>query len=161
VNEPGWHEHYFSLSEEVARENAEAGLFLEVLLFRRYVAKLQFELEFWQRFSADGGTEKGYAERQEEATGVRYRPDWYLSDMDSGFYSADYLRAWIRSAQLRVSLYRKKWATIGEEREDGQFLRSLFREGTRRRMKRSRPARLRAVDCAPLLARAGRVTTKR
>ena len=27
--------------------------------------------------------------------------DGYLADMDAGFYSADYLRAWIRSAQLR------------------------------------------------------------
>src|SRR5450759_1076465 len=111
VNEPGWHERYFSLSPEVARENAEAGLFLEVLLFRRYVAKLQFELEFWQRFATDGGTDTGYAERPETATGVRYRPGWYLSDMDSGFYSADYLRAWVRSAQLRASLLKD----VGED----------------------------------------------
>ena len=41
-----------------------------------------------------------------EATGVRYRDDDYLSDMDAGFYSADYLRAWIRSAQLRDHLIR-------------------------------------------------------
>jgi hypothetical protein len=156
VNEPGWHEHYFSLSEEVARENAEAGLFLEVLLFRRYVAKLQFELEFWQRFSADGGTEKGYAERQEEATGVRYRPDWYLSDMDSGFYSADYLRAWIRSAQLRVSLIEEVGDDWWKSAKTGEFLRSLFREGTRPSNEEI-AARLgfEPLDCAPLLAELG------
>ena len=156
VNEPGWHEHYFSLSEEVARENAEAGLFLEVLLFRRYVAKLQFELEFWQRFSADGGTEKGYAERQEEATGVRYRPDWYLSDMDSGFYSADYLRAWIRSAQLRVSLIEEVGDDWWKSAKTGKFLRSLFREGTRPSNEEI-AARLgfEPLDCAPLLAELG------
>jgi hypothetical protein len=156
VNEPGWHEHYFSLSEEVARENAEAGLFLEVLLFRRYVAKLQFELEFWQRFSADGGTEKGYAERQEEATGVRYRPDWYLSDMDYGFYSADYLRAWIRSAQLRVSLIEEVGDDWWKSAKTGKFLRSLFREGTRPSNEEI-AARLgfEPLDYAPLLAELG------
>ena len=30
--------------------------FMEALLFRRYVAKLQFELDFWGRFAEDGGT---------------------------------------------------------------------------------------------------------
>jgi hypothetical protein len=51
--------------------------------------------------------------------------------MDSGFYSADYLRAWIRSAQLRAFLV----AEVGEDwwrhPETGERLRDLFREGTR------------------------------
>ncbi|MHB8059595.1 MAG: hypothetical protein ACYDHO_02025 [Gaiellaceae bacterium] len=153
VNEPGWHARYFSLSPEVARENAEAGLFLEVLLFRRYVAKLQFELEFWQRFGADGGTEKGYAERQESATGVRYRPDWFLSDMDSGFYSADYLRAWIRSAQLRASLLEEVGEDWWRSAKTGEYLRALFKEGSRPSNEEI-AARLgfEPLDCAPLLA---------
>jgi len=156
VNEPGWHERYFSLSPEIARENAEAGLFLEVLLFRRYVAKLQFELEFWQRFAADGGTENGYAERQEKATGVRYRPDWYLSDMDSGFYSADYLRAWIRSAQLRASLLEEVGADWWRSAKTGEYLRSLFKEGSRPSNEEI-AARLgfEPLDCAPLIAELG------
>ena len=54
--EPGWHAEHFGLSDEQAHENAEATVFLEALLFRRYTAKLQFELEFWGRFSEDGGT---------------------------------------------------------------------------------------------------------
>src|SRR6184192_1537200 len=99
--EPEWHARYFGLSDEEARRNAEATTFMEALLFRRYVAKFQFELDFWGRLAEDGGTRDGYAERLTEATGVRYRPDGYLADMDVGFYSADYLRAWIRSAQLR------------------------------------------------------------
>ena len=90
--QPGWHERYFDLSDEQAGENAEATTFLEALLFRRYVAKLQFELDFWGRFSPDGGTPDGYSERLTNATGLLYRPDAYLADMDAGFYSADYLR---------------------------------------------------------------------
>ena len=99
--EPGWHARYFGLSDEQAAENADATIFLEALLFRRYEAKLRYELGFWTRFLEDGGTPEGYEEFLTEATGIRYRRDGYLSDMDAGFYSADYLRAWIRSAQLR------------------------------------------------------------
>ena len=129
--EPAWHQRYFDLSPEQAKENAEATRFLEALLFRRYTAKLRFELEFWSRFADDGGTPDGYAERLSEATGVRYRADNYLADMDSGFYSADYLRAWVRSAQLRMHLVREIGDDWWGSRETGDVLRALFREGTR------------------------------
>ena len=153
VNEPGWHARYFALDEETARENAEAGLFLELLLFRRYVAKLRFELGFWERFASDGGTADGYAERQQAATGIRYRSDWFLSDMDSGFYSADYLRAWVRSAQLRATLISEVGAEWWMSPKTGEVLRSLFKEGTRP-LSEEIAARLGfdPLDCAPLLA---------
>ncbi|HZG36716.1 MAG TPA: hypothetical protein VEY87_12805 [Gaiellaceae bacterium] len=129
--EPGWHAEHFGLSDDEAQTNAEATTFLEALLFRRYTAKLQFELEFWGRFADDGGSPGGYSERLTAATGLRYPPSNYLSDMDAGFYSADYLRAWIRSAQLRAHLV----AEVGEDwwrrPETGERLRALFREGTR------------------------------
>ena len=129
--EPGWHAEHFGLSDEQAHENAEATVFLEALLFRRYTAKLQFELEFWGRFSEDGGTAGGYSERLTGATGIRYPSENYLSDMDSGFYSADYLRAWIRSAQLRQHLVREVGEDWWRSPETGDRLRELFREGTR------------------------------
>jgi hypothetical protein len=129
--EPGWHQQYFGLSEAEARENAEATQFIETLLYRRYDAKLRFELAFWSRFADDGGTSAGYEEELTAATGVRYKSDGYLSDMDAGFYSADYLRAWIRSAQLRRHLI----AEIGEDwwrsPQTGDLLRALFFEGTK------------------------------
>ena len=129
--EPAWHAEYFGLSDEQAAENAEATVFLEALLFRRYTAKLGFELEFWGGFG--NGSTAGpdeYHRLLTSATGISYRPDAYLADMDAGFYSADYLRAWIRSAQLR------QWLTaeVGEDwwrnRKTGEHLRSLFAEGT-------------------------------
>ena len=129
--EPGWHAQHFGLSDEEAQTNAEATTFLEALLFRRYTAKLQYELGFWSRFARDGGTPEGYSERLTAATGIHYPESNYLADMDAGFYSADYLRAWIRSAQLRAHLI----AEVGEDwwrrPETGELLRGLFREGTR------------------------------
>jgi hypothetical protein len=129
--EPGWHAEHFGLSDEDAQGNAEATLFTEAMLFRRYAAKLRFELGFWDRFPEDGGTSGGYSELLTQATGVRFPTENFLADMDAGFYSVDYLRAWIRSAQLRHRLL----ADVGEDwwrsPATGELLRGLFREGTR------------------------------
>ena len=129
--EPEWHTRFFGLSDEQAAENAEATVFLEALLFRRYEAKLRYELGFWSRFATDGGTPQGYEEFLTEATGIRYRRDGYLSDMDAGFYSADYLRAWIRSAQLRRHLIDTVGVDWWRNRETGELLAELFRQGTK------------------------------
>ncbi|HET8607553.1 MAG TPA: hypothetical protein VFL66_11075 [Gaiellaceae bacterium] len=129
--EPGWHALHFGLADAEAEENAEATCFLEALLYRRYEAKLRFELDFWGRFPADGGTPDGYEEYLTAATGVRYRAEGYLSDMDAGFYSADYLRAWIRAAQLRAHLLAEVGDDWWRSPRTGELLRDLFREGTK------------------------------
>jgi hypothetical protein len=128
--EPGWHEQYFDLSAEEAKENAEATIFLEALLFKRYEAKLRFELDYWTRFSGDGGDPEVYERLLTDATGIRYRAEAYLSDMDAGFYSADYLRAWIRSSQLHAHLVQQVGEDWWRNEKTGELLRELFREGT-------------------------------
>jgi hypothetical protein len=157
TREPEWHAHYFGLSDEDAERNAEATDFLEAVLYRRYTAKLQFELEFWGRFDEEGGGgPEGYEERLTEATGVRYRADNYLFDMDAGFYSADYLRAWIRSAQLRDFLVREVGEDWWRNAETGERLQRLFLEGTRPSSEEI-AARLgyQPLDTAPLLRELG------
>jgi hypothetical protein len=131
TREPGWHAEHFGLSDEEAQTNAEATIFLEALLYRRYMAKLQYELGFWSNFEEAGLASDDYSERLTAATGIGYPRDAHLADMDPGFYSADYLRAWIRHAQLRSYL-------IGEVGEDwwrspqtGEILHALFEEGTK------------------------------
>ncbi|MCZ7587615.1 MAG: hypothetical protein M5U27_01855 [Gaiella sp.] len=130
-SEPGWHAEHFGLSDEGARENADAARFSNTLLFRRYSAKLGYEIDFWTRFPSDGGTPEGYEERLTAATGIRYPASSHLSDMDAGFYSADYLRAWVRAAQLRAHLRRAVGEDWWRRPETGATLRELFREGTR------------------------------
>ena len=157
TREPGWHAQYFGLSDEEATRNAEATVFLEAVLFRRYTAKLQFELDFWGDFNADGdGDAEEYERRLTEATGVRYRADAYLADMDGGFYSADYLRAWIRSAQLRDYLVREIGEDWWRDGRTGDRLRALFSEGTRPSSEEI-AARLgyQPLDTAPLLRELG------
>ena len=129
--EPGWHAEHFGLPDEEALANADAARFSNTLLFRRYSAKLGYEIDFWTRFPTDGGTPDGYEERLTAATGIRYPAANHLADMDSGFYSADYLRAWIRSAQVRAYLRREVGEDWWRQPETGALLRDLFREGTR------------------------------
>ena len=131
TREPGWHSLYFGLSDAEAEENAEATLFLEAFLYRRYTAKLRYELGFWSNFADEGGrSPRDYASLITDATGAKYDPRNYLSDMDSGFYSADYLRAWIRSAQLAAHLRREVGDDWWRSEKTGELLRSLFAEGT-------------------------------
>jgi hypothetical protein len=129
--EAGWQGEHFDLDPDEADERAEATRFLDVFLFRRYAAKLDYELEVWADFAHAPDYAPTYAENLRATTGFRYRSDGYLADMDDGFYSADYLRAWIRTAQLRAHLRETIGPDWWERPETGEFLRSLFREGTR------------------------------
>jgi len=131
TREPGWHAEYFGLDDEEARTNAEATVFLEALLFRRYTAKLRYELGFWSNFEQAALVSDDYAERLTAATGVRYPRDGHLADMDPGFYSADYLRAWIRHAQLRSYLIGEIGDDWWQSPKTGELLRALFAEGTK------------------------------
>ena len=70
-----------------------------------------------------------YAKNLQSTTGfVSQKTNW-LWDMDSGFYSADYLRAWIGAAQLKdylIKRFGKKWFL---NKKAGKFWRSLFARG--------------------------------
>ena len=131
TREPGWHTIHFGLSDEDDAERAEAARFLEVLLYRRYAAKLEYELAFWGDFENANDHAQTYADRLQGAVGFRYRPDGYLADMDGDFYSADYLRAWIRTAQLRAYLRDRIGEDWWRRPETGEILRDLWSEGTR------------------------------
>ena len=140
TREPGWHALHFGLSDAQAEENAQATLFLEALLYRRYTAKLRYELGFWSAFDEERGrSERDYSTLLTDATGIRYDPRNYLADMDAGFYSADYLRAWIRSAQLRTYPRCARSArTGGGARRRARSCASSSSRARARRAKRSR-----------------------
>ena len=131
TREPGWHSEHFGLGDDESRTNAQGTTFLEALLFRRYTAKLQFELGFWSALDAAGTTSEDYSEKLTAATGVRYPSDGHLADMDGGLYSADYLRAWIRHAQLRAHLIDEVGEDWWHSPRTGEILRALFTEGTK------------------------------
>ena len=129
--EPGWHAEHFGLGDAEAQENAEATVFLEAALFRRYAAKLDVELGFWSSFAEARTESEDYERRLTATTGMRYHADQQLDDMDAGFYSADYLRAWVRHAQLRAYLLTEVGEDWWRSPRTGDLLRRLFTEGTR------------------------------
>jgi hypothetical protein len=131
THEPGWHGEHFALSAAQAGEHAEATRFLDAFLFRRYAAKLRYELALWADFANATSYADEYERLVSRASGFRYVRDNYLADMDDGFYSADYLRAWIRAAQVRTYLRGAIGPEWWRRPETGEFLRDLFVQGTR------------------------------
>lgn len=131
THEPGWHAEHFGLSAPEAADRADATRFLDAFLFRRYAAKLRYELALWSDFDNAEQYAETYEREVSDASGLRYPRSGYLADMDDGFYSADYLRAWIRAAQVRAHLRSTVGADWWRRPETGAFLRDLFARGTR------------------------------
>jgi len=102
--------------------------FIHLMSIRRCAAKFMFEYEYHT-----GALEGDPAERYSEVLSGRLQiyipPDFYLIDMDDGFYSAQYLRAWILVAQLREYLQASFGANWFKNRDCGAYLRELWRAG--------------------------------
>ncbi len=79
--------------------------FGKLFLLRRYAAKLRYELMLHRHGPEDAP--QAYSETLGGILGVQVPPERYLKDVDDGFYSAQYLRAWIFEAMLREFLRRE------------------------------------------------------
>jgi hypothetical protein len=99
-------------------------------MLRRYGTKLIYELEL-HGAGPDGVAAMGdrYAQLLTEHLGFRYQSHSYLDDVDPGFYSSQYLRAWMLEAQLRERWRgehgNRWWSTQGA----GGELRALWSLG--------------------------------
>jgi hypothetical protein len=102
----------------------------KLIFLRRYAAKLEYELEL----HADGSLDRMgslYGRLLSDAVGVDWSTVTYLSDVDDGYYVANYLRAWAFEVQLRRHLRNRFGAEWFRRPEAGTFLRSAWREGQR------------------------------
>lgn len=131
--------HYLVLDrrwlDEVLRfvrsDDFRQGLALRKLLYlRRYAAKFEYEWNLHAGRNPDEAAED-YARRLTEATGFRYPPEEFLSDLDDGFYSADYLRAWAAEVILRDYLKTRYGHRWWKNRKAGEFLIDLWQTGQR------------------------------
>ena len=95
---------------------------------RRHFALLKFEIMVHGRAGLPDAP-KAYSEILTRYTGVRHDPESYLSDMDDGFYSADYLRAWIFEAMLREHLRIRFGSDWFFSRPAGNFLKEIWETG--------------------------------
>src|SRR5215207_8155700 len=124
-----WLTGVVGMPEETASRVAYHAELTELFLVRRYAAKLVYELDFFENPLVENRNRQLYATTLSGATRFAYAPQNYLNDMDPGYYSADYLRAWITEAMLRRHLeeaYGQDWFTSPEA---GELLRSLWATG--------------------------------
>jgi hypothetical protein len=126
VNEPAWLERRldFARPEDFAAE-ASAG---QLYFVRRYAAKFLYELELHGETELESMRAR-YAERMYDALKIEVSEVDFLADVDTGFYSSSYLRAWAFESLLRSFLreeFGRAWFT---RREAGSLLRELWAEG--------------------------------
>jgi hypothetical protein len=129
VQDTGWLRAATTMDDASARQLRYYKILTDLYMYRRYVAKFSAEYEFFQQSDLDNGDI--YAKTLTAATGFIYKPLNYLFDMDGGFYSADYLRAWLGEAQLREHLVRAYGAAWWANASAGRFLLELWQESGR------------------------------
>ena len=128
VNDPTWLSRRldFPRPHEFAAEAAAAHLYL----VRRYAAKFLYELELHDGADPEPMKDR-YVEAMTDATKVEVSDGDYLMDVDAGFYSASYLRAWGFEAQLRTFLREEFGNAWFARRETGSLLVELWSQGQR------------------------------
>jgi hypothetical protein len=99
-------------------------------LVRRYCAKVLYELEL--HVAEDPRPlQKRYVEILGDALKIEPSPTDYLGDVDPGYYSTEYVRAWAFEAQLKRFFREKFGSTWFTRRDAGSLLRELWSEGQR------------------------------
>lgn len=129
----GWLiEHLGGIQLEQARRIARDLALLTCSNVRRRCASLRYELELHD--SSGVRSERlaaSYSDALFEATRFRRSPALYLTDVDDGFYSAAYLRAWGFEVSLREHLrtrWGRRWWT---SRKAGDELIDLWNTSSR------------------------------
>jgi hypothetical protein len=116
-------------------EDAEAYLMFarasKLVFLRRYAAKLRYELELHAGERPLEEMPQLYAAHLSDAVGTAWPEVTYLSDVDPGYYAANYLRAWAFETHLRRVLHERFGEDWFTRTEAGDLLRSIWREGQR------------------------------
>ncbi len=129
TDEPAWQRRHLPVADPSAL--ADFARVSRFLYLRQYAAKLAYELELHGGEQPAGDMGRRYAELLGAGLGVPWSEETFLSDVDPGFYSAGYLRAWALEAHLRAHLrerFGESWWEVGEA---GALLRELWRDGMR------------------------------
>ena len=130
-HEPEWLEEALGVDSGTAGRIAADLTGVDVMMFVRYCGKLAYELELFagDPLDRDRGREL-YATMLSARTGFRYAPAAWQFDRDPGFYSADYLRAWLAESAFKrqlIDMFGKRWWT---DPRTGHWLRERWRKGS-------------------------------
>lgn len=100
----------------------------ELIMLRRYAAKVHYEIKLNETKGLQGKKEL-YAETFENATKVKYSPDYYLLDVDQYFYCVRYLRAWMFQANMHEYLNNNYGSEWFENKNAGEFFMNMWSMG--------------------------------
>jgi hypothetical protein len=130
ITTPAWLRRYARMGGAVLERFLREQAFALLAMVRRYAAKLRYEIALHRAPSLEAGAAR-YAELLTEATGFRYEPGDALLDLDDGFYSARYLRAWQLEATLRAAMVERFDEDWFRNPRSGPFLLDLLSRGQR------------------------------
>jgi hypothetical protein len=116
------------LSPKDADQFACYAAFIELLMVRRYCAKILFESE-WLATGTQLGSLGSYADLMEQAIGLRPDPICALYETDESLYAIDYLRAWFLEVHLNRTLNDAFGANWYARRRSFDQLGSLWQRG--------------------------------
>ena len=119
------------LGTEGAGPAAEHARAARLVMLRRYSAKIAYEVELHGPEADLDAMPRRYAALLEAGTQVPWPRESWLSDVDSGFYAACYLRAWAIEVQWRAELTARFGESWFESAQAGEWLRGLWANGQR------------------------------
>ncbi len=122
-----WLTRYTDLEQSDASNLVFELAVAELHMLRRYCAKLAYELVLHR--SDLRGVADDYVERLSDATRFRYGPENYLIDVDPGFYSARYLRAWQLEASLAAEMISRFDVDWWRNPRAGSFVQHVMSRG--------------------------------
>jgi hypothetical protein len=123
-----WLERLLGIDGDAAIEHARAA---RLVMLRRYSAKIAYEVELHGPGADLDRMPDRYSELLGDAVGVPWPRENWLSDVDSGFYAACYLRAWALEVEWRAELGERFGEDWFERAEAGAWLRGLWSQGQR------------------------------
>ena len=131
VHEPAWlvrHADVQSCTHDFARAQA----LHELYQLRRYCARLTYERELYDEAADYDRLPSRYAELLTQATGFRHRPEDALLDVDTTFYTTNYIRARMLRPVLTAALERQFGTPWWSAPDSGRWLvDELFAHGNR------------------------------
>ncbi len=130
VEDPAWLRRRLGV-EDPDSALAQHARATRLIYLRRYAAKLDYELALHGDATppSDAVARAAYARLLGAGARVAWPQETYLSDLDPGFYVACYLRAWALETHLRALLRERYGELWFEQREAGDLLRTLWRDG--------------------------------
>lgn len=130
LTDPIFVEYYFDIYGEDLNYFIKYIMLARLYLIRRYIGKFIYEYYLHKTENLDNAHEK-YREYLKKTLFIDIPGELALFDLDLGFYSANYLRAWFAETSLTEFLktkYGKKWFI---NRKAGNLLKELWFEGKR------------------------------